>query len=124
MLIANEPQSLEQSDRMLDLKGFSAVALRAGSWANDGWRERTWQGRLTAWVGGKESRRSGGLGPKVGRMDGAGASMEEGHNVQGRLGQAEFEKPGDGPGEDGKDAGEDRRACVVGPEARVSLGEG
>lgn len=29
-------------------------------------------------------------------------------DVQGRLGQAEFEKPGDGPGEDGKDAAEDR----------------
>lgn len=46
--MANEPQSLERSDRILDLKGFSAAVLRAGSWANDGWWERTWQGRLTA----------------------------------------------------------------------------
>ena len=44
--------------------------------------------------------------------------MEGGHGGQRRLGQAAFEKPGDGPGEDGKVAGEDRGTRAVGPEAR------
>lgn len=51
-------------------------------------------------------------------MSEAGASMEGGRSGQRRLGQAAFEKPGDGPGEDGKDASEDRSMCAVGPEAR------
>lgn len=86
-------------------------------------------GPADSWAGGKQTRRSGGLGPSVWK-DGwsrgllrQGRSWRRAMDVQGRLGQAEFEKPRRSRG--------GREGCSrgqahgwVGPEAREPLGEG